>query len=71
VILFTLMMEAIRSSGTPILARATRRQIPEDDIFWGRKSELVRRVGRGVEGRGGRQFQKLTAAGRMNEALLA
>jgi hypothetical protein len=31
-ILFTLMMEAIRSSETPILKRATRRHIPEEGI---------------------------------------
>jgi hypothetical protein len=31
--LFTLMMEMIRSSETPVLARATRRRIPEDAFF--------------------------------------
>jgi hypothetical protein len=32
-ILFTLIMEAIRSSETSALARATWRHIPEDDIL--------------------------------------
>jgi hypothetical protein len=32
-ILFTLMMEAIRSSETMALIRVTRRHIPEDDIL--------------------------------------
>jgi hypothetical protein len=32
-ILFTLLMEAIDSSETSILTRATRRHIPEDNIF--------------------------------------
>jgi hypothetical protein len=32
-ILITLMIEAIHSSETPVLTRATRRHIPEDGIF--------------------------------------
>jgi hypothetical protein len=32
-IIFTLKMEAIQSSGTSVLTRATRFHIPEDDIL--------------------------------------
>jgi hypothetical protein len=38
-ILFTLMMEAIRSSETSILVRATWRNIPEDDILHSHRRE--------------------------------
>jgi hypothetical protein len=33
VILFALMMEAIRSSGTSVLTRATRSPIPEEGVL--------------------------------------
>jgi hypothetical protein len=46
----TLMMEAVRSSGTSVLTRTTQRHIPEDGILHSHrreylKSDSVKRVG--------------------------
>jgi hypothetical protein len=41
-ILSTLMMEAIRSSETPVLARAIQRNIPEDGILHSRRRENLK-----------------------------
>jgi hypothetical protein len=41
-ILFTLMMEAIRSSETTVLTRATGRHIPEDGILHGHHRESLK-----------------------------
>jgi hypothetical protein len=38
------VMEAIRSSETPVLKRATRRDIPEDDILHGAFINLAQRL---------------------------
>jgi hypothetical protein len=41
-ILFTLIMEAVRSSETSVLTRATRRLIAEDGILHSRRSENLK-----------------------------
>jgi hypothetical protein len=41
-ILVTLMMEALRSSGTSVLTRATRRHILEDDILHSHRRENLK-----------------------------
>jgi hypothetical protein len=41
-ILVTLMMEALRSSETSVLARGTRRDIPEDAILYSHRSENLK-----------------------------
>jgi hypothetical protein len=41
-ILVTLMMEELRTSDTPVLTRATQRNIPEDGILYSNRRENLR-----------------------------